>query len=168
MVEWSLDNNKKDNDLFNEPEPIMIISSDEDFLQLHNQHVRQISIRTKKLLKLEKSKEWILHDHIVRGDFSDGIPNVLSDDNVFVEGRRQKPIYDVKVKEWFDNLPIDKSFVKNYQRNKELIDFSCIPKEYKDSIINTYLNYETNGREKLLIYFVSRRLKNLMNDLQDF
>ena len=33
-----------------------------------------------------------LREHILRGDRSDGVPNVLSPDDTFVSAKRQKPI----------------------------------------------------------------------------
>ena len=63
------------------PEPIMIISSDKDFIQLHAwKTVKQWSPVTKKYVNGEDPNEY-LHEHIIKGDKSDGIPNILSKDN---------------------------------------------------------------------------------------
>lgn len=168
LSRWAVKNEMNTKSMFDEPMPVLIVSSDEDFLQLHTTHVQQASLKTKKLIELEHSVDFITHDHICRGDKGDGVPNVLSDDLVFVEERRQKSIFDVKVKEWFEKLPEDEVFLKNYQRNKTMVDLSCVPEEYQQKIINSYVEYQPKTRSKLLNYFVSNRLKLLMNDLQDF
>ncbi len=168
LSRWAVKNEMNPKSMFDEPMPVLVVSSDEDFLQLHTSHIQQASLKTKKLIPLEHSIEFIVHDHICRGDKGDGVPNVLSDDLVFIEERRQKSIFDVKVKEWFEKLPEDEAFKKNYQRNKTLVDLSCIPEEYQQKIIDKYIEYKPQSRSKLLNYFVSNRLKLLMNDLQDF
>ena len=45
-----------------------------------------------------------LKEHILKGDSSDGIPNVLSPDHTFVEGLRQKPLGKKKIQQWTDVL----------------------------------------------------------------
>ena len=72
-------------------ERTLILSSDKDFIQLHHFNVRQYSPIQKKFV--EGDAKWSLHEKLVKGDVGDGVPNIMSDDNVFVdEGRRQKPI----------------------------------------------------------------------------
>jgi len=43
-----------------------------------------------------------------------------------------------------------------------------IPQEYKDNILEAYNNQEEVGRGQLFNYFVKKKLKNLIGDLQDF
>ena len=65
-------------------EKVLIISSDKDFIQLQREeNVSQYSPATKKFLNGVDPQEY-LKEHILRGDKGDGIPNVLSDDNVIV------------------------------------------------------------------------------------
>lgn len=170
LTRYNTENAVREDTMFNEPEETLIVSNDKDFHQLHNQYVKQLSMKTKQFITLEKSVKETLHEHICKGDKLDGIPNVLSPDDTFVRVNklRQKSIYETKVNEWFKELPKDEQFVKNYERNKRLIDLSLIPIDYQKKIINTYLNYEPNGREKLMKYFMSRRLSNLMEYIQDF
>ena len=58
--------------------------------------------------------------------------------------------------------------MRNYQRNKTLIDLECIPSDLKATILEDYQNAEHGDRTKLLNYFINKRLKNLMNDIGDF
>ena len=41
-----------------------------------------------------------LKEHILKGDTSDGVPNVLSPDNTFVDGLRQRPLSRKKIQSW--------------------------------------------------------------------
>ena len=116
-----------------ESENIIIISSDKDFLQLQRYpNVKQYSPYHRKELTCEDPQK-TLFEHICRGDSSDGIPNILSDDDVLItEGTRQKSITSKKLEEWWKDKKIktfDKNVPKNFERNKKLIDFKFIPEE---------------------------------------
>ena len=50
-------------------------------------------------IKIKEPAEEILREHIIRGDKGDGVPNIHSEDDSFVEGKRQRPI----VKHWLLN-----------------------------------------------------------------
>ena len=77
---------------FGKHEPVMIISADHDFIQLHKyDNVKQYSPMLKKFVK-DKNPRLYSMTHIFKGDCGDGVPNVLSDDNVFVDERRQTPV----------------------------------------------------------------------------
>ena len=79
---------------FGQYEDVMIVSSDKDFKQLHQyDNVAQFSPMLKKLIKINKKElhAWMI-EHIVKGDSGDGIPNILSNDDVFMNGERQKPV----------------------------------------------------------------------------
>ena len=66
----------------------MIISGDKDFIQLQKySNVSQYSPILKKHVN-GKENDYI-RVHILKGDTSDGMINVLSNDDVFVEGLRQ-------------------------------------------------------------------------------
>ena len=69
----------------------VIISSDKDFIQLHSHKVKQYSPVSKKFVNGSVPLEY-LREHIIKGDRSDGVPNVLSPDDTFTESKRQKPI----------------------------------------------------------------------------
>jgi hypothetical protein len=71
-----------------------------------------------------------LREQIIKGDRSDGVPNILSADEMFVINERQKPIRAKKqLEEWIDieNIPLGAETKKYYNRNKKLIDLSQIP-----------------------------------------
>ena len=71
---------------FNENEKIMIVSGDKDFIQLQKYpNVSQYSPILKKMVNGHNPNTYI-KEHILKGDTSDGVPNVLSPDNTFVDG----------------------------------------------------------------------------------
>ena len=173
----SVDNSEADDiiailcrEAHNNKEKVMIISGDKDFIQLHKyDEVNQYSPIQKKFIKDEDPKKY-LHEQIIKGDRSDGVPNILSDDNVFVTGEKQQPIHKKRLQEWaeLDNIPLGSITRLNYQRNKKLIDLEEIPLALQEDIINTYRSYQIPDSSKLLQYFIDHKLKNLMSNINDF
>jgi len=152
-------------------EPIMIISGDKDFIQLQtNTKVKQYSPIQKKFVGEDVDPKIFLHEQIIKGDRSDGIPNILSPDDIFLTKEKQRPINKKRLEEWStaDRIPLGSETSKYYERNKRLIDLSCIPEELERTIINTYRDYKTPNRSKLLPYFMKHKLKSLMENIGDF
>jgi hypothetical protein len=152
-------------------EPIMIISGDKDFIQLQtNPKVKQYSPIQKKFVGEDVDPKIFLHEQIIKGDRSDGIPNILSPDDIFLTKEKQRPINKKRLEEWStaDKIPLGSETSKYYERNKRLIDLSCIPEELERTIINTYRDYKTPNRSKLLPYFIKHKLKSLMENIGDF
>lgn len=152
-------------------EKVLILSGDKDFIQLQKHNfVKQFSPVLKKFVNGQDPHLYI-REHILKGDRSDGIPNFLSADDTFVNELRQKPLAKKKIATWVDLDPADfctEEMLRNYQRNKTLIDLECIPSELKEKILISYLKPAIGERSKLLNYFIQKRLKNLMDDIGDF
>ena len=158
----------------------LILSGDKDFIQLQKyKNVSQFSPITKKFVNGEDPQRY-LAEHILKGDASDGIPNVLSPDNTFVDGLRQRPLGKKKISSWIDNehpelgnmpiedvLPNDET-IRNYQRNQTLIDLDKSPKELFLLILKEFQNAPEGDRSKLLNYFIQKRLNNLTESIGDF
>jgi len=157
----------------------IIVSSDKDFIQLH--HLSdQYSPVTKKLLNGHNPKTY-LREHILRGDRSDGVPNIFSSDDTFVENKRQKPMRKTNVitlLEAMDNHPPEElynlakcnrdTWIRNWQRNSTLIDLTKIPEEIVINILKEYDEAEVVDRSNLLNYFINNKLTNLIDDIQEF
>lgn len=151
--------------------PILILSADKDFIQLQKfMNVRQYDPIRKKFVS-HNNPTMYTKEHIMRGDAGDGVPNFLSPDNCLVVGTRQKPITTKKLEQWlmmspetFDN----NEMIRNYKRNQQLIDLSFIPEDLKTKIINEYEAQKNKTRSKLFNYFVQFKLKNLMENIQEF
>ena len=151
---------------------IMIISGDKDFIQLQKYpNVKQYSPITKKSVNGENPGAY-LKEHIFKGDTSDGVPNVLSPDNTFTDGLRQKPLTKKKITSWlehdFDDVAPNDEVKRNYQRNRKLIDLTYTPEELSSEIINTYKEAPYGDRSKLLNYFIQKRLRNLTESIGEF
>ena len=150
----------------------LILSGDKDFVQLQKyRNVTQYSPITKKFVNGIDPNEY-LYEHVLKGDTGDGVPNVLSPDNTFVDGLRQKPLSKKKIAEWAgpmceQMLPNDE-VKRNYQRNKKLIDLTQSPTELFMECKKAYDDAPEGDRSKLLNYFIKNRLQELMSNIGDF
>ena len=151
-------------------EKIMIISGDKDFIQLQKYpNVKQWSPITKKDVNGFNPTTY-LKEHILRGDTSDGVPNVLSPDNTFIDGLRQRPLSRKKIQSWLLGGGSDwnDEVKRNFQRNSTLIDLSRTPEELKNQIRLEYNNAPHGDRSKLLNYFMQNKLKELTENIGEF
>jgi hypothetical protein len=168
--------NPDHNNDFN-PQKVMIVSSDRDFLQLQRfKNVRQFSPLLKKELSVDNPRVY-LQNHIIRGDKGDGVPNILSDDNVFVEGFRQKPMSQKKVDAIIQDLEEGEllyaaSWYRNYCRNKKLIDLTETPEDLRKQIINNFIDQDPaslhSKKSKVFPYLVKNRCNELIKSAQEF
>lgn len=163
----------EDTQEFGRHDDIMIVSADKDFIQLQKwNNIRQFSPMTKKFIQDTNPRRY-LFEHIMKGDSSDGVPNVLSPDNTFVDSIRQSPMTKKKI-EFFeencDNLEsvMDTEVYRNYCRNKKLIDLSETPTELKKAIIDRFDNQKVAHRSKILNYLIKKRCKLLIESVEEF
>ena len=159
---------------FGKHEPIMIISADKDFIQLHkHSNVKQYSPITRKMVSHEDPVLY-LREHIFRGDAGDGVPNVLSSDDTFIdEDKKQTPLSKKKIQTWlddYDNLEnvMPSQAYRNYQRNKKVIDLEEIPQEIKTKILDKYNSLKPTPNMKALNYLIVNRMNNLVESVGDF
>lgn len=153
-------------------EDILILSSDKDFVQLQKYpNVTQYSPILKRFIKSDNPREYI-KEHIIRGDKGDGIPNFLSADNTFVIGERQKVISKKKLEAWINSDPtifcVTDNMWRGYKRNQMLVDLDFIPENIKEQIVVAYEVDKKGNRQKMLNYFIDKRLKNLVEVLDEF
>ena len=151
----------------------LIISGDKDFIQLHHYgNVYQFSPILKGFIGEQDDPKQFLYEQIIKGDRSDGVPNILSKDDIFLEqGVRQRPINKKRMVEFGNietNMTLDEDIKKNYLRNKKLIDLSQIPENIENRIINTFKNYKVKDRSLLLNYFMKNKMKTLIEQVNDF
>ena len=151
-------------------EKVLILSGDKDFIQLHNDRIKQYNPVLNKFVGQGENPSLYIREHILKGDRSDGIPNVLSDDNVFIEGRRQRPLSKKKIEAWCNEIvpTFNEEEQKNYDRNKQLIDLNCVPRELEDKINREFDNFEVATRDKILGYFINKKLKTLIESIDEF
>lgn len=150
-------------------EKVLIVSSDKDFKQLQRyDNIKQYCLRKKQFL-VENDPQRFLFDHIMYGDSSDGIPNVLSADNVFVDGVRQRPISKKKLERLYrqeETLGVE--YESNWDRNSQLVDLDRIPEKYVTEILEAFEESPVGARSNIFNYFVSNKLRMLMENIQDF
>ena len=151
-------------------EKIMIVSGDKDFIQLQKyNNVSQYSPITKKLVNGVDAVVYI-KEHILKGDKSDGIPNVLSPDHTFTDDLRQRPLTSKKMKSILaqDIDDLNDEVKRNYQRNDKLINLDNVPEKLEGNILDDFKSATCGDRSKLLDYFIDKRLKSLTEQIGDF
>lgn len=156
---------------YSSTQKIMILSSDKDFAQLQKYpNVEQYSPTLKKFIK-EPFPSMHLKQLIIRGDKGDGIPNILTVDDVFVTGGRQKSITESKIISWMNQEPekfCNDEMLRNFARNEMLIDLTKIPDSLKEKILNTYENSKGRTKQEFMNYMIANRLKNLIEVAHEF
>ena len=154
----------------NTNEKTVIVSSDGDFAQLHTEHVCQYNPMLKKFVEQNEKND--LTRKIFYGDTGDGVPNIMTDDNVFVEGRRQSPLSKKKFEEWKMFEPqkvLSETLYRNYLRNELMVDLTKQPKEVDAKIKELYFGEASHGdNSKILNYLIEKRLPTLQENVQDF
>ena len=146
----------------------LILSGDKDFIQLQKyKNVSQFSPITKKFVN-GVDPELYLKEHILKGDTSDGVPNVLSPDHTFTEGLRQRPLGKKKMTVFMENGFPTTEIERNFERNEKLIDLSKSPKDLYVKCLEEYKSAPEGDRSKLLNYFIQKRLSNLTESIGEF
>jgi hypothetical protein len=173
MAKWTQTNGLVQQGLMEDPQKVLILSSDGDFIQLQKyDNITQWSPMQKKFVKANKKE---LHEkiitHIVKAS-DDGIPNILSKDDVFVLGERQKSVSQKRLDEFlelgFAACKNDEER-RNWQRNQTLVDFEFIPEDVSKEIIDAYLNSKPKGdRMSIMNYLIAKKCRLLLDDLEDF
>jgi 5'-3' exonuclease len=151
---------------FHHKEKIMIVSSDKDFQQLQRYpNVEQYSPSKKGILRCDDPYDFLL-DHVVRGDSSDGVPNAISDDAVFVEGRRQTRLTNKKIEDLKEvGFQQEDNFM---ERNQKLIDLTMVPDYIEEETMRQMETEVSGDRSKILEYMMKYRLRSLIDNLEDF
>jgi hypothetical protein len=174
MTKYVQDNELVQEGLVEESQKVLILSSDKDFKQLQlYPNVKQWSPMQKKYVTATKQEivEYKI-EHIVKGDAGDGVPNILSKDNVFMEGERQKPMSAKRLQEFFENgfnACKNDEERRNWHRNATLVDFDFIPPDVSKTIIDSYLNTKPTGDKMAIMqYLIDHKCRLLLDELEDF
>lgn len=157
---------------FGRHEDVMIVSSDGDFKQLHCfDNVKQFSPYHQKVIREEKPRQFML-ETILKGQRKDGVPNVLSPDNSFVDGIRQKPVRQTfidKLVEAANPLgELSDEERQHFFRNAKLLDLTKCPADIKTDIIDQFDNNAVPPRRLLMDYLMKQRLRLLLECIEDF
>lgn len=178
------------NGIFDEPQSSVIVASDGDDVQLTKlENIRQWCPLKKSFIpQLSKTdlKKYII-DHVIKGDTSDGVPNIFMHEDFFVnrkEGERQKPVTQKILDLFFEHgegalnmLPYDKKETpegyavmvkeveRRYHQNSKLVLFDNIPEQYRKDIVEHYIQPTTGSVDKVRKYFIKNRCNLLMQEL---
>lgn len=153
-------------------EKILILSGDKDFTQLQvYANVEQFDPVQSKAIKTADPHKF-LREHILRGDRGDGVPNILSPDDCFVKGERQKTLTKPKFEKYMQiadlSTVLSEQEFKNFKRNEQLIDFHMVPQYISNAVLEAYEGQANKGRGKILNYFIQNKLKLLTEHINEF
>ena len=172
LAEYSQLNDLNQESLFDIPKPMLIVSADHDFQQLQKwENVKQWSPIRKKFVAIKGDPKQVLMEHIISGDKGDGVPNILSDDDVFTEGKRQRPIRKALIAEWKTKAPeewVTGDMAAGYIRNKQMVDLSQTPQDIKSEIVMQYELQCRKNRSEVREYFQRHNLNRLLESVDDF
>lgn len=151
----------------------VIVSNDNDFFQCHSDNVCQYTPKDKKILCFKGQQEEIIKEHVIRGDAGDGIPNILSPNDVFVTGGRQKTlgkkIFDDLMSKSLSELYQDTRTASNASRNYNLVCFDVIPLDVVNDIVAASQTASVRiNHIDLYTYFLNKKLVQLKDHVQDF
>jgi len=152
------------------PQNTLIISSDHDYKQLQVYgNVTQWSYLTKEFVRT-KDPIGDLHTKLLKGDAGDGVPNAFSDDDVFVTDKRQTPATEKRCTPILEQLQAGvkpERISRNVARNNKLMNLlDQIPEDLVNKILDRYHSAPTNNN--MMTYFIKHRMKNLMDNIQNF
>jgi len=152
----------------------IILSNDQDLLQLQKfNNVRQYSPTQKRFLTVDHPKRYLL-EKILRGDPGDGVPNVLSDDDTFMNAnKRQTPLRTTRIEAWINDAKAFKDFLseqpyqQNFRRNSITIDLSYVPEDIKQKVKEEFFQQKPKKND-FLNYFIKHNLKLLATSANEF
>lgn len=155
--------------MLNTGEKILILSGDKDFVQLQIfGNVQQFDPIRKKFI-VQDDPIRFTRELIIKGDRGDGIPNILSKDDVLVNNERQRP---VRIEKYIQlenpKQQLTGELLSNWIRNEQLIDLTYIPEDIQSKVISQYENEANKTRDKMFNYFVSKKLKMLLEHIGEF
>jgi hypothetical protein len=159
----------KHGQMLNTGEPILILSGDKDFVQLQIfGNVSQYDPIRKKAIKNSNPVNFT-RELIIKGDRGDGIPNIFSPDDSFVNNIRQKPARLDRF-EGMNNprKELTGELLKNWVRNEQLIDLTFIPDNIQTEVINEYEKESNKSKNKIFNFLVEKKLKIQLEHINEF
>jgi hypothetical protein len=156
----------------------LVISADKDIAQLTRFPNVKCYNPIKKMMVDNGKTFW--HTLVVRGDSGDGVPNILSDDDTFMDpNKRQRqlrqPVVDRIVDSGDPEAEIlsmkfsgifSEEVLRNYKRNKRLIDLTQIPTSLRELVIDQF-NVDPPKRD-LVDLITKLRCPQYISRLADF
>jgi 5'-3' exonuclease len=116
---------------------IYIITSDKDYLQIAGPRVHLYNLAFKKLTDQKSSTnnpECDLFCKILTGDSSDNIPSVFPKCGI------KTALQCFNDKEYFTKKMSKDEYWSQYELNKKIIDFNCIPEDLANEFMSSAIN----------------------------
>lgn len=111
---------------------VVIITNDNDYLQLHDSHTLFYNCNNVDILqKVKDVLEVFIEWKVIKGDVSDNIPAI------FPKLGEKRALRLAKNREQLEKKLQDPDIKAQYELNKLLIDFSCIPTDVREGIKKT-------------------------------
>lgn len=107
---------------------VIVITNDNDYVQLYKHNIELYNLQNKPLSeRIENVHDYLMYKIIV-GDKSD---NIKSIGKKIGDKTAKKMIQDL---DQFEKVMSVKDVRNNFELNRTLIDFECIPQHYKDEV----------------------------------
>ena len=118
----------------------------------------------------------MMQRHIIMGDVSDGIPNIFSDEDTYMnDSKKSKRLGDKKITEiienGLDNYITTKKQRERYEQNTRLIDMEFIPDEIIKNIEKEFIKEFKKDKkwDKAIKWLEHNKFRNILKDLdKDF
>lgn len=141
---------------------VTVVTSDKDMHQLYkyNNYTQYDPIKRQIIKVIDPQK--VLDIKIIMGDKGDNIPSIR---------KGCGPATATKIlSEGIENYFTNDEIKQNYVRNKQLIDFDCIPESICLLIKNHYTNYKLSefNVNEMFSFLMKHNLGNMVDDLTKF
>lgn len=177
LVQYFDENELTNTGLVEEPQGIVIVSTDGDYQQLQKYpNVKQWGNVAKKFIVCKNPKQHLI-EYICSGQTKDNIPSIVNPDQ-WAKDRseniptRGKPLKSSRMLEFYHkgyDACLNEEEQRNWKRNELLLDFDSIPPAIHNKIVSAYINYEVKGsKRKVWDYLQSKRMKMLLGEAGSF
>jgi len=164
----------------NVEESVIVISNDEDYLQLSSDRILLYNPQKKDYVKVADCQKFLI-EKIMLGQKKDDIFNIITPDDW---GRTEKTMNKRKpgfgpaalkkvvesgIDEWLEKRHINKLYgevdvKKNYKRNQILIDFDKIPETITNRILDQYDNYSFPPPSNIFQFFKRYQMRGFLEN----
>jgi hypothetical protein len=144
----------------------VVISNDEDYLQLYSKYVRIWNPKDKKFKVCNDTERFIV-EKCLMGQSKDDIFNVKTPSD-WPEGKR-KPGFGPKMTEkvmekGYENWLRENGLEYNFNRNRVLMDFKKIPKTISSRIKKEYYEYEYPNPDEIYKFFSRNKFRSYLDE----
>ena len=160
-------------DKMEDEKSVVVISNDEDYLQLLYMKNVKVYNPMKREYRKCKDTELFITEKCLLGQSKDNIFNIKTPDDWGLtpdtDGKRKpgfgpaalKKVMDYGWEKWLKDNELEDRFNK---RNKVLMDFRCIPQAVRSNIIKAYENYEYPDADNIYKFFSKNKFRGFLDE----